>query len=116
MRRTTRLRREERSHAGDWLRLVDLDGAAAGHVEVRVALGEGERGVQVGGFDDAVASDLAGAGGGALGGDVDAVGERGAEVAMPSPTRPAHSIHWPMIASISEGSGGAASAGVVGAW
>ena len=54
------------SHAGDRLRLVDLDLAAAGHVQVRVALGQVERGVHVGGLDERVARDLAGAGGGAV--------------------------------------------------
>ena len=94
---------------------MDLDFAAARHVQVWVSLGEFEGGVEVFGLDDAVAGDLSLLGG-AVGGNADSAGKWGAEVdhAVADPAGPG--VPLAMTASMSSGSGGAASAGVIGAW
>ena len=50
---------ERGSHSGDGLRFVDLDLAAARHVEVRVDAGQVEGGVEVVSLEDGVSRDVA---------------------------------------------------------
>ena len=104
------------SHPGNGLRFVDLDLAAAGHAPVGVVPGQVQGGVEVGGLDEGVADHLSGARSDAVPGDPHAAASGAPKPIIPSPTFPAQALHSPMTASICSGVGGAASAGVMGAW